>query len=166
MKKTLFPAVFIALIASLVVYANAHPGKTDGNGGHTDHSTGEYHYHHGYSEHDHYDIDGDGYIDCPYDFEDKTGQDSGVNGGGSNTNKNSTSAMNSKKTSPDTFSKICLSIFALFPVAFLISMPTIYLVNYVLSLFEIAISDKGFYVLMYTVYFLISGFLIYLIIIF
>lgn len=31
------------------------------------HSTGEYHYHHGFSEHQHYDMDGDGIDDCPYD---------------------------------------------------------------------------------------------------
>ena len=48
----------------------AHPGRTDGRGGHTNNSTGEYHYHHGYPEHDHYDMDGDGIIDCPYNFHD------------------------------------------------------------------------------------------------
>ena len=36
------------------------------------HSTGKYHYHHGYSAHDHYDMDGDGIKDCPYDFKDTT----------------------------------------------------------------------------------------------
>ena len=30
-----------------------HPGRTDEDGGHTDHSTGEYHYHHGYPAHQH-----------------------------------------------------------------------------------------------------------------
>lgn len=54
----------------------AHPGRTGGNGGHTNHSTGEYHYHHGYSAHGHYDIDGDGVVDCPYDFDDKTNHNS------------------------------------------------------------------------------------------
>ena len=42
------------------VSALAHSGGTDSQGGHTDHSTGEYHYHHGYPPHDH--IDGR----CPY----------------------------------------------------------------------------------------------------
>ena len=46
----------------------AHSGRTDSNGGHYDHSTGEYHYHHGYPAHDHYDIDGDGDKDCPFTF--------------------------------------------------------------------------------------------------
>lgn len=73
MKKL---AVFIALVGLLIVPAFAHPGGTDYKGGHTDHSTGEYHYHHGYSAHDH--VDGV----CPYDFDDKTGEDSGSWGGG------------------------------------------------------------------------------------
>lgn len=52
--------------------ASAHTGRTDSNGGHTDHSTGDYHYHHGYSAHAHFDMDGDGILDCPYDFDDQT----------------------------------------------------------------------------------------------
>ena len=66
-----------AMLVALTVPVFAHPGRTDSNGGHTDHSTGEYHYHHGYSAHDHYDMDGDGDKDCPYDFDDKTGSSSG-----------------------------------------------------------------------------------------
>ena len=57
--------------------ALAHPGRTDANGGHYNRSTGEYHYHHGYPEHQHYDMDGDGVVDCPYDFVDKTDHSSG-----------------------------------------------------------------------------------------
>lgn len=49
----------------------AHSGGTDSNGGHYNHSTGEYHYHHGYSAHQH----PNGV--CPYDFDDRTGQNSG-----------------------------------------------------------------------------------------
>lgn len=51
--------------------AFAHPGGTDSKGGHTNHSTGEYHYHHGYPAHQHENGQ------CPYDFDDKTGQSSG-----------------------------------------------------------------------------------------
>lgn len=68
------------IAAALIGSVSAHPGRTDSNGGHTDHSTGEYHYHHGYSAHDHYDMDGDGDEDCPYDFKDKTGSSSGSSG--------------------------------------------------------------------------------------
>lgn len=70
MRKFSFFLLALLLVVSITVYA--HPGRTDGSGGHTNHSTGEYHYHHGYSEHQHYDMDGDGIADCPYDFKDNT----------------------------------------------------------------------------------------------
>ena len=60
MKKAillLFLALF--LIPSIAVYA--HSGGTDSNGGHYNHSTGEYHYHHGKPAHDHKNGV------CPYD---------------------------------------------------------------------------------------------------
>lgn len=63
--------------------ALAHGGKTDANGGHYDRSTGEYHYHHGYPAHQHYDMDGDGIIDCPYDFDDQTDHGSRSDSGSS-----------------------------------------------------------------------------------
>lgn len=56
----------------LCVATVAHSGRTDGNGGHRDNVNGGYHYHHGYSAHQHYDMDGDGKKDCPYTFDDKT----------------------------------------------------------------------------------------------
>lgn len=68
--------LFFALLLPLRV--SAHPGRTDSNGGHTNHSTGEYHYHHGYPAHFHYDMDGDGNIDCPYDFVDNADHASGT----------------------------------------------------------------------------------------
>ena len=58
----------ILLFSTITVYA--HPGRTDSKGGHTDSSTGEYHYHHGYSAHQHEDGK------CPYDFDDKTNHSS------------------------------------------------------------------------------------------
>lgn len=73
----LAPFAIVLIISVLRTDVYAHPGKTDSNGGHTNHSTGEYHYHHGYSAHDHYDVDGDGDVDCPYDFDNRTGANSG-----------------------------------------------------------------------------------------
>lgn len=67
MKKVTLLFVLIILCLSSCVTAIAHPGNTDGNGGHYDNSTGEYHYHHGYPAHQHDDMDGDGIPDCPYD---------------------------------------------------------------------------------------------------
>lgn len=64
---------------------SAHPGRTDANGGHYDRSTGEYHYHHGYPAHQH--TNGV----CPYDFDDKTGQNSGSSSSSSKSTGNSSS---------------------------------------------------------------------------
>ena len=82
--------IAIALALSLTVFA--HPGKTDSTGGHTDHSTGEYHYHHGYSAHSHEDFDGDEILDCPYDFDDRTDHSTG------NSYKKSFSTWSQEKT--------------------------------------------------------------------
>lgn len=60
--------IVILCILTFTIVVSAHSGRTDSSGGHYNHSTGEYHYHHGESAHDHYDIDGDGEIDCPRDF--------------------------------------------------------------------------------------------------
>lgn len=70
-------AFALLLLCVLAIPASAHPGGTDENGGHYDRSTGEYHYHHGFQAHSHWDMDGDGILDCPYDFVDKTGSSSG-----------------------------------------------------------------------------------------
>lgn len=77
--KRLFVLILVFLL--LPVTVSAHSGKTDSNGGHWDHSKGEYHYHHGYPAHGHYDMDGDGAVDCPYLFDDKTNHGSGGNSG-------------------------------------------------------------------------------------
>ena len=60
MKKiTVFMMVgVLCLIFALSV--SAHSGRTDSKGGHYNHTTNEYHYHHGYPEHQH--INGE----CPY----------------------------------------------------------------------------------------------------
>lgn len=69
-RKTALVLMLAILSFSLVpVPASAHSGRTDANGGHYDHSTWEYHYHHGMSAHSHYDINDDGYLDCPFEFD-------------------------------------------------------------------------------------------------
>ena len=90
-KQLLFLLLVISLCLSLHVTALAHPGMTDDDGGHTDSSTGEYHYHHGKPPHDHYDIDGDGIIDCPYNFDDTTNHGSDVSSSESHSNMSSVS---------------------------------------------------------------------------
>ena len=75
-------AMFI-VSCSVMIPAMAHPGRTDGQGGHTNKSTGEYHYHHGYPEHQH----PNGV--CPYNFYDKN---EGTTGGSSNKTEKQQSA--------------------------------------------------------------------------
>ena len=75
-------AIIALLLFTFPLCALAHSGRTDSKGGHMNHSTGDYHYHHGYPEH--YHTNGK----CPYDFDDKTGQNSGSSsssGGAKNT---------------------------------------------------------------------------------
>jgi hypothetical protein len=100
MKRiTLLICFTVCLFSSLIAQVFAHPGRTDENGGHTNRSTGEYHYHHGYPEHDHYDMDGDGQIDCPYEFDDKTNHNSG---GGNSSNKVTPSYISPAQTEEPT----------------------------------------------------------------
>jgi hypothetical protein len=101
MKKILLAALCLLVVLAWCIpeTAFAHPGRTDGNGGHTDHSTGEYHYHHGYPAHDHWDMNNDGRLDCPYLFDNKTSSN--------NSNSNSTTSKNNATSStvPKTESK-------------------------------------------------------------
>ena len=69
--KIIVALLVIACIFSIMLPISAHSGDTDSNGGHYDHSSGEYHYHHGYPAHQHYDINGDGIKDCPYLYNDE-----------------------------------------------------------------------------------------------
>lgn len=95
MRKLLIIAACLLLLP-IIVYA--HPGQTDGNGGHYDRSTGEYHYHHGYPEHDHHDMDGDGNLDCPYDFIDATNNRSGSSSSSDTVRNNYSSAKSTAET--------------------------------------------------------------------
>jgi hypothetical protein len=45
MKKSIISILCIVLLLSFNFIVFAHPGRTDSNGGHTDRSTGTYHYH-------------------------------------------------------------------------------------------------------------------------
>lgn len=85
MKKIACILLAFALCLMSTVIAFAHSGRTDENGGHTDWSTGIYHYHHGYPAHSH----PDGI--CPYEAKGAANQASGNNG----INKNTSYDLNS-----------------------------------------------------------------------
>lgn len=79
MKRILLLIISASIAIAATGYAYAHPGRTDSQGGHTDRTTGEYHFHHGYPAHQHEDRDGDGVKEyCPYEFSDDTGSSSGA----------------------------------------------------------------------------------------
>ena len=77
MKRLL--VLILALLLSLPVLA--HSGRTDSKGGHN--GPGGYHYHHGYPAHQH---EGG---ECPYDFDDRTGESSGTSSSGSSSSSSS-----------------------------------------------------------------------------
>ena len=85
LKKSAVLSILSVLLISLIIPVFAHPGSLDANGGHYDRSTGEYHYHHGYSAHQH--TNGE----CPYDFKDNVDDDYSPN-------KNSSSSSSSSYT--------------------------------------------------------------------
>lgn len=103
----------ISICIFLCLTVSAHPGRTDSNGGHTDNSTGDYHYHHGYPAHDHYDMDGDGDADCPYNFDDKTGQSSGNSSSVSEHSSNNSYKAQRKGALSGMLEKMFLIIFAI-----------------------------------------------------
>lgn len=112
MKKFFKVFFIVCALLSLTLSVEAHSGKTDGAGGHYNRSTGEYHYHHGYSAHQHYDIDGDGKKDCPYDFNDKTNHNITNNNSNNSSNNNISNNTSNNKTKSNelTFSEILLII--------------------------------------------------------
>lgn len=55
MKKVITVIITVLMVFSLNIGVFAHSGGTDSKGGHYDRSSGEYHYHHGYEAHFHYD---------------------------------------------------------------------------------------------------------------
>lgn len=121
-QRAVFFAVLLFIILSAVtVYA--HPGKTDSNGGHTDRSTGEYHYHHGYPAHNHSDLDGDGVKEyCPYDHDDATDHKN-MEGSYSKLYSDSTAKA---VTEADVFHLQPLSIGALLLAAFAFFVPALF----------------------------------------
>lgn len=64
--------IMVVMVLFIPVIALAHGGRTDSAGGHTDSDTGEYHYHHGHSAHQHPNGE------CPYDYNNQTKYSSSV----------------------------------------------------------------------------------------
>ena len=98
MKKRIL--LILALLLALCTTAIAHPGRTDDRGGHFDHDTGQYHYHHGYEAHQH--TGGT----CPFDFDDRTGENSGSSSSGGSSSSDTSSPPSSSEKKNYTWNKI------------------------------------------------------------
>ena len=105
--------VVVSMVAVFASVTLLHSGRTDAQGGHYDRSTGEYHYHHGYPAHDHYDMDGDGNVDCPYKFDDNTIHKNPNSSGNKESAADKTDS-NKKAKSKITFNDILEIVFASF----------------------------------------------------
>ena len=111
-KKILTLVIVLLLLSLFSVYASAHSGKTDSQGGHYDHQNGEYHYHHGYPAHSH--TNGV----CPYNFDDKAASSNS----GSNSSQNNTKTL-SKDTNISLgkiFSLLIESVFIFFALGIIL----------------------------------------------
>ena len=69
MKRLITILIIPLFIFMLISTVSAHKGRTDAQGGHYNRTTGEYHYHHGYPEHQHFNGE------CPYQDEEKEKQE-------------------------------------------------------------------------------------------
>lgn len=101
MKKIFILIIVCILLTLSPIYA--HRGRTDSSGGHYNRSTGEYHYHHGYSEHQH----PNGI--CPYsntNNNDTTTSTSSSKNSENNTTKDETSNKSSSKNYNEIIEKI------------------------------------------------------------
>lgn len=110
MKNRFLSFLLIILFVLFPLVSFAHPGHTDSKGGHTDRSTGEYHYHHGYPAHQH--INGV----CPYDLDDRTGENSGTTGGTAGGTTGSTSKRTTSTTTPKAVKSTAAASFPILPV--------------------------------------------------
>lgn len=120
LKRLLAILLVLSSITLLALSAFAHPGSTDNDGGHFDRTTGEYHYHHGYPAHSHYDKNGDGIVDCPYNFDDQTNHD----GGNDNKTKDSHNTNKNGQKKKIDWGSLALTLIAmtLYVICFLVPM--------------------------------------------
>ena len=145
-KKVLLIFTFLLLAVCLYTTAYAHSGRTDSNGGHYDRETGEYHYHHGYPAHDH-----DGGV-CLYDYDDRTGWNSGTSNGSNGSSswgatpepkptlaqplvRNNAEHINDK-SNPDTWDALDYIVFTVFIVS-----PMAYAVIFIAMMIVTAFKD-------------------------
>lgn len=137
MKKKFL--IFLSILVLLLMPVYAHSGRTDENGGHYNHSTGEYHYHHGYPAHQH--INGV----CPYDFDDQTGATSGGRSRSNSSGSNSSVPVPSKTKVKEPLEPTALeAIIAILGIAVVFSsLPTLFASIYIDKNFNLGHKGKA-----------------------
>lgn len=142
MRRVLLLAVCVCVLSVCQLSVSAHRGGTDANGGHTNKSTGTYHYHHGYSAHNHYDMNGDGTIDCPYDFKDNAREDvkssSDLNKGSKNDIKEHTKLLETDDNKQQQHLRIIVNL------PFLVAIPAFCIMSFswVVSIFSQDLAER------------------------
>ena len=132
--KFAFLVFTIVLLNSFSVFSIAHGGRTDYKGGHSD-GLGGYHYHHGYPAHDHYDMDGDGTVDCPYNFDDKTNHENN-NSGNNYTEGESIAGTDLGLPQKLTFWDVILMVLEVIGFSVLFSLFSVYLIYIVFGIIK------------------------------
>lgn len=168
MKKRVF-ALWIIIVTLLILLCSvsfAHSGRTDANGGHYDHSTGEYHYHHGHPAHQH----PNGI--CPYDESPQEttravpkstvkkssgSKHSGYYGGSGYSTHNSQSSSSSshedfesliQKIKEHKFTWTDLTYIIYFPLIFIYAIPVMFVLSVICTVFSF-IKDCVLFVIRY-----------------
>lgn len=137
MKKALCIIVATIYIFSFAVFCFAHSGRTDSSGGHKDSSTGEYHYHHGYPEHQHPNGK------CPYDFDDKI----------NHSDLNDSNSLTETKSFEDYLGAIIASLMC----SCCMFLPfSGFVINFLELIFKTSFSDKGFNIICIITFIIIS----------
>lgn len=124
--------IFLLVVSLCTISCFAHPGRTDSNGGHN--SANGYHYHHGYPAHQH-----TGGV-CPYDFDDRTGWNSGTPSSGKSDNQADESMQSAPAEDvkePTWFQKYwAILIFLVFPCSLCILIVVGAIAVHVIHLFK------------------------------
>lgn len=94
MKRVIAVLLVLLMLSGMALLSFAHSGGTDSQGGHN--SSSGYHYHHGYPAHQHT------HGVCPYDYDDKTGENSGSSGGSGGSSDSGTTNDDSGEQAPTT----------------------------------------------------------------
>lgn len=144
--RRIFILIFIFVVfIVLSLSPSAHSGGTDSAGGHYDRDSGTYHYHHGYSAHNHFDKDGDGIAEyCPYNDDAESNHGEAQILKPRETTKTTTDTDEKTKQSQDDSTEFDIKryIGALLAAAFISFLVASFVFGFVVRTFEKYMSEK------------------------